>query len=507
MVYIGHKHSIRSSGLLTIYLLFTFAVDILKCRSYLVRRESNALGGFAAATASLRFILLIVEERSKRKLLFDENLGQISGSEATSGCFTRSLFLFFNPMFMSGFSKKPQNADMEKLGQDFSSKALHAELENQWERDDIASSKRRLFWACFYAFRWDLLLILVPRLISIGITFAHPFLIELVIETAELDAKQEGYKISYGKRDGMQFATGLIYITSAVTKVSALHLANRLATKVRGALIAKLMDKTHKISEREAEKSAALTHMSFDIEDIARGFSNFIDIPMVFLEVAAGVFLLSRFIGASCFFALLPVLGTNYSSFLLSRKFGPALARWSERIELRIAKTTEVLKQLPSIKMLGLGPTMRDQIHSLRVEEMETSITINDKDEKARDQQSIDALHVGVLHSLNLWVDIHRKGGLDTMLAETGYSKGELQLFSIARAIVRRREIGSCLVLIDEAAINLDALRDEETRGVLEEAIDDCTVLTIAHREETIRRVDFTVALDDGEMATIVAAR
>ncbi|PMB72668.1 Multidrug resistance-associated protein 4 [Beauveria bassiana] len=93
------------------------------------------------------------------------------------------------------------------------------------------------------------------------------------------------------------------------------------------------------------------------------------------------------------------------------------------------------------------------------------------------------------------------------MLAETGYSNGELQLFSIARAIVRRRKIGSCLVLIDEAAINLDALRDEETRAVLEEAIDDCTVLKIAHREETIRRVDFTVALDDGEMATIVAAR
>ncbi|PQK08345.1 hypothetical protein BB8028_0001g04220 [Beauveria bassiana] len=59
-------------------------------------------------------------------------------------------------------------------------------------------------------------------------------------------------------------------------------------------------------------------------------------------------------------------------------------------------------------------------------------------------------------------------------------------------------------LLLDQV---LDALRDEETRGVLEEAFDDCTVLTIAHREETIRRVDFSVALDDGEMATIVAAR
>ncbi|KAK8141736.1 hypothetical protein G3M48_009985 [Beauveria asiatica] len=370
MVYIGHKHSIRSSGLLATYLLFTLAVDILKCRSYFLRGELIALGGLAATTASLRLLLLIVEERSKRKLLLDEKLRQISGSEATSGYFTRSFFLFLNPMFLSGFSNKLQNADMDQLGLDFSSEVLHAKLDNHWERHHVASTKRRLFWACFYAFRWDLLLILIPRLINIGVTFAQPFLIEVVTETAEFDAKQEGYKVSHGKRGGMQFATGLIYITLAVTKVSASHLANRLATKVRGALIAKLMDKTHKISEREANKSAVLTHMSSDIEDIAKGLTNFIDIPMVFLEVAVGVFFLSRFIGASCFFVLLPVLGTNFSSFLLSRKSGPALARWNKRIEIRIAKTTEVLKQLPSIKMLGLGPTMRHQIHRLRVEEM-----------------------------------------------------------------------------------------------------------------------------------------
>ncbi|OAA80139.1 ABC multidrug transporter [Akanthomyces lecanii RCEF 1005] len=375
MVYIGHKHSIRSSGLLATYLLFTVAIDIVKSRSYFLRGELDALGGLAASTASLRFLLLILEERSKRNFLFDQNLREISGSEATSGYFTRSFFLFLNPIFLSGFSGQLRNADLEKLGLDFSSKVLHAKLENQWGRENIASSNRRLFWACFYAFKWDLLLVFVPRLISIGASFAQPFLIELVTETAELDAKGEGHKVSDGKRGGMSFSTILVYVTLAVTKVSASHLANRLAVKVRGALIAKLMDKTHKLSEREAKKSAVLTHMSSDIEDIAKGLTNFIDIPMVLLEVVVGVFFLSRFISFSCFLVLLPVLGTNLSSFLLSRKSGPALARWNKRIEIRIAKTTEVLRQLPAIKILGLGPTMRNQIHRLRVEEMEVSKT------------------------------------------------------------------------------------------------------------------------------------
>ena len=375
MVYIGHKHSTRSSGLLATYLLFTVAIDIVKARSYFLRGKLDALGGLAAATGSLRFLLLILEERSKRNLLFDQNLREISGSEATSGYFTRSFFLFLNPMFLSGFSGQLRNADLEKLGLDFSSKVLHAKLEKQWERDNIASYDRRLFWASFYAFGWDLLLIFIPRLISIGASFAQPFLIELVTETAELDARQEGHKVSTGKRWGMSFTTVLVYVTMAVAKVAASHLANRLAVKVRGALIGKLMDKTHELSEREAKKSAVLTHMSSDIEDIAKGLTNFIDIPMVILEVVVGVFFLSRFIGASCFFVLLPVLGTNLSSFLLSRKSGPALARWNKRIEIRIAKTTEVLRQLPAIKMLGLGPTMRNQIHHLRVKEMEVSKT------------------------------------------------------------------------------------------------------------------------------------
>ncbi|KAJ6781974.1 hypothetical protein PWT90_01260 [Aphanocladium album] len=373
MIYVGHKYSTRSSGLLAVYLLFTFAVDIVKCRSYFLRGELDALGGLAAATAPLRLVLLILEERSKRNLLLDESLREISGSEATSGYFTRSFFLFLNPMFVSGFNSELRNADLEKLGLDFSSRLLHAKLENQWDDESISSSKRRLFWACFYAFKWDLVLIFIPRLINIAVTFAQPFLIETVTETAELDAKNEGDKVSSGKRGGIQFSTVLIFVTLAVSKAAAAHLANGFATKIRGALIAKLMDKTHKLSEREAKKSAVLTHMSSDIEDVAKGLTNFIDIPMVILEVAAGVFFLSRFIGSSCFFVLLPVLGTNFISFLLSKKSGPAMARWNKRIEIRIAKTTEVLRQLPAIKMLGLGPTMREQIQRLRVEEMDMS--------------------------------------------------------------------------------------------------------------------------------------
>lgn len=373
MVYIDHRHSIRSSGYLTIYLIITFALDIVKCRSYFLRGELDAVGGLAATSAILRLILLILAEHSKKHLLFDQSLREASGSEATSGTLARSFFLFLNPIFLTGFTGQLQNADLETLGLDFSSEVLHEKIDNQWESDVIASSKRRLFWVCFYAFRWDLLAIFIPRLVSIGASFSQPFLIELVIETAELDAKQEGDKVSHDKRVAMSFSTALVYVILAVMKASSLHLANRLAVKVRGALIAKFMAKTHKLSEREAKKMVVLAHVSSDIEDIAKRLTNFIDIPMVAVEVVVGMVSLSRFAGYVCFFVLFLVLGANFFSFLLSKKNGPAFASWKKRIEIRLAKTSDVIRQLPAIKMLGLGPTMRDHLHRLEIEEMEVS--------------------------------------------------------------------------------------------------------------------------------------
>lgn len=373
MLYIDHRHCIRSSGFLAMYLLITFGIDIIKCRSYFIRSGLGALGSLAAATATLRFVLLILEERSKHHLLLDDDLRNISGPEATCGFFTRLLFLFLYPMFMRGFSRQLRVSDLEKLGSDFSSKLLHQKLQNAWEMDRIAGSKYQLFLACFYAFKRDLMLICVPRLANIGATFSQPYLIQLVTETADFDANGESYKVSAGRRGGMQFSTALIFITLAVAKAAATHLSNILTAKVRGAVIAKLMDKTHALNEQEAKKSAVLTHMSSDITQIVKGLPAFVDIPMVVLEVAVGVFLLSRFIGSSCFLVLLPVLGANLFCFWLGKKSGPAMARWNKRIEIRIAKTTEVLAQLPGIKMLGLGPTMRDQIHHLRVIEMDVS--------------------------------------------------------------------------------------------------------------------------------------
>ncbi|KAJ6783564.1 hypothetical protein PWT90_09493 [Aphanocladium album] len=377
VMYMSHVHCIRSSGFLAIYLLLSFLIDVVKSRSYFLRPEMSKIGGLTAATAALRFILLILEEKSKKELIIDGAIHDVAGPESTSGYFTRALLLFLNPMFVTGYYHKLEKEELMSLGLDFSSKKLHQRFKKQWDKRKTAPSRYCLLFACLYTWKWELLQILFPRLCYVGFSFAQPFLMGRVIDTVEDNGKSKDSEVKLlprtGARLGLQGATLFVFVGMALSKTTSQHMTNRLMTQVRGGLVSELMVKTHHLSEQEAKKSAVLTHMSADIAAISAGLGGCIDIPIIVLQTGVGVFFLSRFIGTSCFFVLVPVVMASCCSYLLGSQTGPAMADWNKAIERRISKTNEVLSQLPGIKLMGLGPTMRNVIHGLRVDEMKAS--------------------------------------------------------------------------------------------------------------------------------------
>lgn len=89
--------------------------------------------------------------------------------------------------------------------------------------------------------------------------------------------------------------------------------------------------------------------------------------------------------------------------------------------------------------------------------------------------------------------------GLSTEVSEGGsnFSVGQKQLFCLARTLLRKSKI----LVLDEATAAVDVETDSLIQKTIREEFKNSTILTIAHRLETIQDYDKIVVMEDGALA------
>ncbi len=112
-----------------------------------------------------------------------------------------------------------------------------------------------------------------------------------------------------------------------------------------------------------------------------------------------------------------------------------------------------------------------------------------------------DARLIHALARVGLWETIQHSGGLDLDIAAANLSKGQLQLFGIARAILRKMHASaSKIILLDEVTSSVDAATDRKIQTVMAEVFVDCTVIMVSHRSNAFDGMSKVIKLGNGQI-------
>merc|ERR1712083_882003 len=186
------------------------------------------------------------------------------------------------------------------------------------------------------------------------------------------------------------------------------------------------------------------------------------------------------------------------------QKVGIVGRTWAGKSTLTVALFRIVKSALGSIKIDG-----RD-ISKIGLHDLRNKLTIIPQDpvlfsgtlrmnldpfSAYSDQQIWAALEQSHLKSFVTDLEL----GLEHEVQEGGenLSVGQRQLVCLARALLRKTKV----LILDEATAAVDLETDDLIQGTIRKEFADSTVLTIAHRLNTIMDYDRIMVLDKGEIA------
>ncbi|KAF4766534.1 hypothetical protein HAV15_010886 [Penicillium sp. str.  len=197
---------------------------------------------------TLKIIWFYLEAQSKRKSFL--NPRERYGEEEVHGLYSRVFFWWINSYLYLGFKHVLSVDDLPHLDRTMSVDVLHRVLGMRWNRawsvshEASRTSRNGLAYSIMWTFKSSVICAFMARLAVIGLTYAQPFLIMAL--------------------------TNYVQVFNCLYQ----HHNFRLITKIRGAIVSSIFEKTLNLKFDEYSDTAALILMSNVVDNIAFGVQN-----------------------------------------------------------------------------------------------------------------------------------------------------------------------------------------------------------------------------------------
>ncbi|CAI6088008.1 unnamed protein product [Clonostachys chloroleuca] len=364
--YLEHDRSVRPSTILCAYLFFSALLDLSQARTLWLRHSNDAVAAVFTASLALKVVTLVVETIEKKSFL--QAPYRDYNPETLGSVFNISVFWWLNSLFLKGSSTSLGIKDLFELDENMLSAKVHSNIRQRWAKQQ-QKSVYRLIWVAIRSAWRPLLISSVTRLILIPIKFAQPLLIDRAVSLMSEPESQT--KTNSGR--AIIGATALIYLAIAIVTGYHRHNLYRFITILRGGFVCLIYDATLKLDMDQSQESAAVNHMSADVDHIALGFESLDALWAGPIEIGIGIYLLNQRIGALCVTPVVLAVALVAICFSVGKTATSAQKVWVEAMQRRVAATARVLANIKGLKMTGLTNFIDAELHDLRNSELKKS--------------------------------------------------------------------------------------------------------------------------------------
>ncbi|KAK2592795.1 hypothetical protein QQS21_009499 [Conoideocrella luteorostrata] len=255
VVNLQHRHSLQSSAFISLFLGLTSLLDIAKARSQLSRPGLTVIGGLSVAAATVKFLLLMLEEIPKRRYIKDPILRSSLSRETTSGFWNRSFFVWLNSTLFLGFRNILTVEKLGNLDHEFSSENLSAKFEPIWAK----SSYNHFNYRLTTRLRGVLVSEIFKKTLAIEQVNAKEFAAATLMST-DIDGISEGLpKFHELWASFLELGLGLYFLSTAVGAAAFLIIFPAIVSTLAGLILGSRMAPARAAWNNEIQGRVSIT--------------------------------------------------------------------------------------------------------------------------------------------------------------------------------------------------------------------------------------------------------